>query len=231
MAPLEPLPPAFFDRPTLGVARDLLGCWLVHETPEGVLAGRIVETEGYLQDDPAFHGWGLLDLQTGLLKPTGRGHDLFAPPGRAYVYLIYARYWLLNVVTEREGVGGAVLVRALEPVRGLDAMYRNRPLARRLCDLTSGPGKLTQAMGITNRQHGADLTRPPLYFARPETQPPGPVGVSARIGLTRGIELPYRFFVEGHPCVSPGLPSDIAAQRRKKSPGGAKNLRGLENTR
>src|SRR5690606_33868440 len=104
---------------------DLIGKWLVHETSDGVLAGRIVETEAYLQDDPAFHGWGLLDLQTGLLKPTGRGHDLFAAPGRAYVYLIYARYWLLNVVTEREGVGAAVLIRALEPLVGLDAMYAN----------------------------------------------------------------------------------------------------------
>lgn len=217
---MTPLPASYFDRPTLEVARDLLGKWLVHETAAGTLAGRIVETEAYLQDDPAFHGWNLVDRETGLVKPTGRGYDLFAAPGAAYVYLIYARYWLLNVVTEREGVGAAVLLRALEPTRGLEAMYTHRPHARRDCDLTSGPGKLTQALGITGAQHRSDLTRPPLYFADPEPGRAWEIAVSTRIGLTRGVELPYRFFVPGHPCVSPGVPSDLAAARRAK-----KNLR------
>ncbi len=220
MTPLgaEPLPRAYFDRPTLAVARDLIGVWLVHETPEGVLAGRIVETEAYVQDDPAFHGWNLVDHATGLVKPTGRGYDLFARPGQAYVYLIYAKYWLLNVVTEREGVGGAVLIRALEPTRGLDAMYANRPHARRDRDLTNGPGKLTQALGFDGAYHKVNLTRPPLYFADVEPDVAYPIETSTRIGLTRGVELPYRFFVLNNPYVSPGIPSDLAIARRKQKP-------------
>lgn len=214
---LDPLPSAYFDRPTLDVARDLIGKWLVHETLAGVLAGRIVETEAYLQDDPAFHGWGLVDRETGLVRPTGRAYDLFAAPGKAYVYLIYARYWLLNVVTEREGIGAAVLIRALEPLHGIEQMYANRPHARRDCDLTSGPGKLTQALGIKGETHHRRvLTAPPLYFADPEPDRAHEIAISTRIGLTRGTELPYRFFVPGHPCVSPGVPSDIAAARRRK---------------
>ncbi len=212
---MTPLDTAFFDRDTLQVARALIGKFLVHHTPAGTLAGRIVETEAYLQDDPAFHGWHLVDHQTGLVQPTGRGYDLFRAPGTAYVYLIYGRYWLINVVTEREGIGAAVLIRALEPTHGIETMYRNRLVARRDCDLANGPGKLTQALGITSAEHRQDLTRPPLFFSDLEPGRSLPVDVSTRIGLTRGTELPYRFFIPGHPCVSPGVPSDIAAARRR----------------
>ena len=216
----EPLPPAYFDRPTLDVARDLLGAWLVRETDDGVIAGRVVETEGYTFDDPAYHGWRALDAATGLVVPTGRAHDLFGPPGRAYVYRVYDRHWMLNVVTEREGVCGSVLVRALEPVRGLDALQARRPAARSVRDLCSGPGRLTEAFGIDGATHGADLTQPPLYFARPaEERAPEPVTTSSRVGLTRGIDLPWRFFFAGDPFVSPGVPSDVAAARRRKTGG------------
>jgi DNA-3-methyladenine glycosylase len=223
-----PLPRAYFDRPTLEVARGLVGCWLVHETGGEVLAGRIVETEGYTQDDPAFHGWGLVDLQTGLVRMEGRAYDLFGVPGTAYVYLIYGAYWLLNVVTERAGVGGAVLIRALEPVRGLDAMFARRPQARTVRDLCSGPGKLAQALGVTNDQHGQDLTRPPLYFADPESDWQPEVATSSRIGITRGTEHEWRFFVPRSPFVSPGVPSDVAAARRRatKNPAGRMARRG-----
>lgn len=211
-----PLAADWFARPTLEVSRDLIGCRLVREDAGGGRrVGRIVETEGYLQDDPAFHGWNAIDHATGLLKPTGRGRDLFVAPGRAYVYKIYGRYWLLNVVTEPEGIGGAVLIRAVEPVDGIDAMYEGRPAARRDRDLGSGPGKLTQALGIGPEMHGADLTRPPLYFLPPE-HPTGAIDVTTRIGLTRGIELDYRFFERGNPHVSLGVPSDVAAARRRK---------------
>ena len=216
MPAYAPLPPAFFDRPTLDVARDLLGAWLVREdAEEGVAAGRVVETEGYTFDDPAYHGWRALDPATGLVVPTGRAHDLFGPPGRAYVYRVYDRHWMLNVVTEREGVCGSVLVRALEPVRGLDALFARRASARSPRDLCSGPGKLTEAFGIDGALHGADLTRPPLYFARPDAGPPDePVATSSRVGLTRGVDLPWRYYFAGNPCVSPGVPSDVAAARR-----------------
>ena len=137
-------------------------------------SGRIVETEGYTQDDPAFHGWNAIDHATGLLKPTGRGRDLFVAPGKAYVYKIYGAYWLLNVVTEPLGIGGGVLIRAVEPIDGMDLMYRDRPNAKREKDLGSGPGKLTQALDIGPEFHGTDLTRPPLYFL-PPNQPVGDI--------------------------------------------------------
>jgi DNA-3-methyladenine glycosylase len=180
----------------------------------GELVGRIVETEAYTQDDPSFHGWGIVDRETGLIKPDGRGYDLFGRPGTAYVYLIYARYWLLNVVTEREGVGGAVLFRAVEPLRGLDSMYERREAARDDVDLASGPGKLTQAFDIAKEFHNAELTSPPLYVRTPKEPLCPKVVTSCRIGITRGIELPWRFYVPGSPYVSQGVPSDVAARRR-----------------
>jgi DNA-3-methyladenine glycosylase len=216
---MHPLPPAYFARPTLEVARDLLGCLLVHDAPEGRLAGRIVETEAYTQDDPALHGWKATFGEEGFVVPEGRAADLFAPPGTAYVYLIYYTNWLLNVVTEPEGTAGAVLIRALEPVEGVGAMRANRPAARRDRDLTNGPGKLTQALGVAGAAfHRTDLTRPPLYFAEPEGREPFEVETSSRIGIKRGVERPWRFFVAGHPYVSPGLPSDVAQARQQAKP-------------
>ncbi len=200
---MEPLPEAFFARSTLEVARDLLGRWLVHEHPSGVrLVGRIVETEAYRQDDPAFHGWRLVDPTTGQVRPKGRAYDLFAPPGRAYVYLNYGMYWLLNVVTEPQGVGGAVLIRAVEPLEGIEFIRERRPRARRPRELTGGPGRLTVAFDIDGRYHLRPLTGPPLYFAAGEPVPDAVVATSCRIGLSRGQELPWRFFVQNSPYVS-----------------------------
>lgn len=213
---MTPLPTEFFARPTLEVARDLIGMLLVHEHPEGRLVGRLVETEAYTQDDPAFHGWGIVDRETGLVRPEGRGYDLFGRPGKAYVYFIYYRYWLMNVVTEREGVGGAVLLRAVEPLEGVRTMWSRRAGARRERDLTSGPGKLTQAFDVDKRFHNTPLTHPPLYLAEPFEPASLPVATSSRIGITRGVELPWRFFVPGHPFVSPGTPSDQVKQRGRK---------------
>lgn len=201
---LVPLPASFFDRPTLEVARDLLGRWLVHEHPSGVrLVGRIVETEAYRQDDPAFHGWRLVDPATGRVRPEGRAYDLFAPPGTAYVYLNYGMYWLLNVVTEPEGVGGAVLIRAVEPIAGLDFLRARRPKARRPCELTGGPGRLTVAFDIDGRYHRKPLTAPPLYFAPGKPVSDAEVATSPRIGLSRGTDRLWRFFVRANPYVSP----------------------------
>ncbi len=216
---MQVLSSEFFERNTLEVAPDLIGMLLVHEHESGrLLVGRIVETEAYTQNDPAFHGWGLIDRETGLIRPTGRGFDLFAAPGTAYVYLNYGAYWLLNVVTEPEGRGGAALIRAVEPVEGIEIMRSNRPLARRDRDLTNGPGKLTQAMDIDARYHKTSLTRSPLFFARPDTPQSLAVSTSTRIGLTRGVDLPWRFFVKNNPFVSPGKPSNLVAagkHRRK----------------
>lgn len=213
---MTPLSPDFFARPTLEVARDLLGALLVHETPSGRLAGRLVETEAYTQDDPAFHGWGLVDPATGLLRPEGRAYDLFGAPGTAYVYLNYGVHWLLNVVTEPEGVGGAVLLRGVEPLEGLDVLRAHRPGIGRVRDLTNGPGKLARAFAVDGRMHGRRLTAPPLYLAAGRPVPAAALGTSTRIGLTRGADRPWRFFEVGNPFVSPGVPSDVALARRAR---------------
>ncbi len=208
-----PLPPDYFARPTLDVARALIGARLVREHPSGeTLVGRIVETEGYTQEDRAFHGWGIFDQETRRLKREGRGVELFGKPGTAYVYLIYGCYWLLNVVTEPEGTGGAVLIRAVEPLAGKPLMRELRPGITKDVNLTNGPGKLTLAFGIGGDFHNTPLDGPPLYFAAPETPGDHEIATSSRIGLTKGVEEQWRFFVKGHPYVSPGTPSD---QRKK----------------
>lgn len=213
------LPPAFFARPTLEVAPDLLGALLVHEQSMGErLVGRIVEVEAYTQDDPAWRSWGIVDAATGLVVPEGRGLDLFGKPGTAYVYLCYGRYWMLNVVTEPEGRAGCVFIRAVEPLVGQYVMGERRPAARREIDLTNGPGKLSQAFAIDRRFHGKPLTAPPLFFAEDDAKREWPIATSARIGLHFGVDWPYRFFVKGHPFVSPGVPSDVAAQARRRKP-------------
>ena len=222
LAALAPLPPAFFDRPTLDVARDLLGRLLVYDHPtDGRLVGRIVETEGYTANDPALHGWKATFGDDGYVRAEGRAAGLFAAPGTAYVYLVYYTSWLLNVVTEPEGVPGGVLIRAVEPLLGADAMRERRPAARRERDLTNGPGKWTEAFGIAeesgiarSRFHGTDLTRPPLFFADDPEPVPFDVAVSTRIGLSKGVDRPYRFYMARHPHVSPGVPSDVRVARK-----------------
>lgn len=217
---MTPFDAAFYARSPLDVAPALLGAWLVHETDEGRLVGRIVETEAYTDDDPAMHGWKAIFGDDGRVQPVGRAAALFGPPGTAYVYKIYAKYWLLNVVCEPEGTAGAVLIRAVEPVEGVGAMRERRPAARREVDVTNGPGKLTEAFDLAeapatlrSRFHGTDLTSPPLYVV-PGDSPVGHVQTTSRIGISRGIDLPYRFVVAGHPYVSPGVPSDERVARR-----------------
>lgn len=221
---LDPLPRAYFARPTLDVARDLLGALVVHDHPgDGRLVGRIVETEAYTADDPALHGWKATFGDDGFVRAAGRAAGLFAEPGTAYVYLVYYSSWLLNVVTEAEGTPGAVLVRAVEPVQGVDAMRERRPAARRERDLTNGPGKWTQAFDVAeppgvarSRFHGTDLTAPPLFFAADPGAAPFVTAVSTRIGLSKGIDRPYRFYIARHPHVSPGVPSDLRVARRTR---------------
>jgi DNA-3-methyladenine glycosylase len=172
------LPRSFYARPTVEVARDLLGCYLVH----GQRIGRIVETEAYLGlDDRAAHA------SRGL---TPRTRVLFGPPGHAYVYLIYGMYECLNLVAEPDGTPGCVLLRALEPVQGMDGA---RP---------SGPGKLTMAMGITRRHNGVDVTRGELVVRRPDRPERVRVMATPRVGITHCADWPLRFCVEGNAFVS-----------------------------
>jgi DNA-3-methyladenine glycosylase len=189
-AAVAPLPRSFFTRPAPALARALLGCLLVHDTDEGRVAGRIVETEAYDQSEPASHS------SHGL---TARTRVMFGPAGHLYVYFSYGVHWCANVVAGRKGRGAAVLLRAVEPVLGLELMARLRGLAaegdpRRLA---SGPGRLTQALGIDGSLDGADLCAGPVFIAgRPEGTRPR-VAVTKRIGITKAADLPWRFVVEG----------------------------------
>lgn len=184
------LPREFYARPAADVARDLLGKVLVH----GETSGIIVETEAYLGGaDLASHS------AAGI---TERTRVIFGPPGYAYVYLSYGMHECLNIVAESEGQPGCVLIRALEPVSGLEIMRTRRPAARNTRDLTSGPGKLTQAMGITRAHYGADMTSGNLVVESVATAQPIRVQVTPRIGISKCADLPLRFTVEGNPFVS-----------------------------
>ena len=180
----------FYERPTVEVARDLLGKILVH----GPAAGMIVETEAYLGgDDLAAHS------ARGL---TARTRVIFGPPGHAYVYFVYGMYECLNLVAEPDGKPGCVLIRALQPVAGMDLMRRRRPGAWRLEDLASGPGKLTLAMAVTRAHNGADVTRGELVVRRPAEEHPFEIGVTGRVGIRQCADWPLRFVVRGSRFVS-----------------------------
>jgi DNA-3-methyladenine glycosylase len=181
---------SFYRRPAIEVARGLLGKVLVH----GPTAGIIVETEAYLGgDDLASH------TARGI---TNRTRVIFGPPGHAYVYFIYGMYECLNIVAEPTGQPGCVLIRALEPVIGLDVMQHRRPAARKPEDLADGPGKLTLAMGITRAQNGADVTRGALVVRAASEVTPFEIAVTPRIGITQCADLPLRFLIRGNRFVS-----------------------------
>jgi DNA-3-methyladenine glycosylase len=184
----------FYARPVLEVARDLIGCTVSHAGASGV----IVETEAYHAVEPACHA------HVGL---TPRTRVLFGPPGRAYVYFSYGIHALLNAVCEPDGVGAAVLIRALEPVEGLAAMRARRGLEGRE-ELCSGPAKLTQALGIGLERNDSDLAAGPVRFGpRPAAWRDPAIVTGPRIGITKAADLPWRFCAAGHPCVSRPRPA------------------------
>jgi len=203
-----PLPRAFYDRETELVSRELLGTILVSETPDGVTAGRIVETEAYLgEHDPACHA---------AVGETARTKYLYGPPGTAYIYFIYGAHWCFNAVTRGVGLPSAVLVRALEPVGGVELMRERRHHPRHDRDLTNGPGKLCAALGITGEASGLPLSAPPLMICRGAPVPDADVEVTPRIGITRAADWPLRWFVANDPYVSrtPRRPTRRRASHR-----------------
>jgi len=190
----RPLASSFYDRETELVARDLLGAVLECHTREGVVAARIVETEAYLgEHDLACHA---------AVGRTTRTDPLYGPPGIAYVYFIYGMYWCFNAVTRAEHAPSAVLVRAVEPLVGIDLMRARRPKARRDVDLTNGPGKLCLALGIDARHNRLSLDRAPLLIRAGEPVADRDVTVTPRIGITQSADWPLRWFVTGNPYVS-----------------------------
>ena len=187
----------FYARPVLTVARECIGKVLVHRSPEGETAGRIVEAEAYR---------GPLDLAAhssrGLTKRTAA---MFGPPGHAYIYLLYGISWALNLVVARENQPHAVLIRALEPVRGIELMAQRRKLPPDSRILTNGPGKLTMAMGITGALYGIDLCGPVLFLEEPEVPARVIIGRSERINVDYAGDWalrPWRFYERGNPFVS-----------------------------
>ena len=174
------------------IARFLIGKVVVRETPEGVLSGRIVETEAYVVGDAASHAFRGM---------TPRTRSLFLEPGHAYVYLAYGVSWMLNVSAEAAGIGEGVLIRALEPLEGVALMQRNRG-TERLRDLARGPGRLAQALQIGPWADGLDLcAKGPLYLARGDQQPDD-IGQGVRIGITKDADRHLRFYLRGSPFVS-----------------------------
>lgn len=191
---MTPLSRDFYQRPTVEVAKDLLGKVLVHRQPGVMTAGIIVETEAYLYpDDPAAHSYH---------GPSPRSQPMFGPAGQAYVYLIYGMYHCVNVVTGPEGE--AVLIRALEPVLGIETMKQRRGQEQET-DLTSGPGKLTQALGITLDQNEADLVSSQLQLVESEYSREinsEQITATPRVGITKATERPLRFTVAGSSYLS-----------------------------
>ena len=210
----EPLPTSFYDRETVTAARDLLNCILVRALPEGVTAGRITETEAYTQDDPSSHSHG---------GKRTRNAPMFGPPGHAYLYFIYGAHSCLNAVTNAEGVGEAVLIRALEPLAGVELMHARRGLTetetpagkeaaaerarvRRLQALCGGPGRLCQALGLDRSLNGADLTLGSALWSAPPKEPANPDSILAtpRIGISQAQDYLWRFTLRGDLFTSRG---------------------------
>ncbi len=195
---VKKLPPSFYEQPTLDVATALLGKVLVRVRNGTTLAGKIVETEGYIADiDNACHAYRGM---------TERNKMMFGKAGTAYVYFTYGNHFMLNVVTEPEGKAAAVLIRALEPLKGLDEMKSHRGVEKWV-DLTNGPGKLTQAMGIDRALNGISLQSNLLYIADGETIARKDIVVTARVGISQSKELPWRFYINENKFVSKGKPS------------------------
>jgi DNA-3-methyladenine glycosylase len=188
------LPRDFYARETELVARDLLGCILECHTDAGVASGRIVETEAYLgEHDFACHA---------AAGRTRRTEPLYGPPGTAYVYFIYGVHWCFNAVTREEGLPSAVLIRALEPLTGVDLMYVRRPAARKDHDLTNGPGKLCAALGIDVRHNALPLCRPPILIRLGERVPDDRVLITPRIGIRESADWALRWIIADNPYVS-----------------------------
>lgn len=205
-APL--LPQSFFARSTPVVARELLGAVLVTRIGGVLTAGEIVETEAYLgEDDPGSHA-----ATRGI---TERNRVMYGPPGHAYVYFTYGNHHMLNLVTEPEGLAGAVLVRAIRPVSGAAAMSDRRG-GRAGVDLTNGPGKLASALGIDRALNGAALGDEIAVYEGTSI-PREAVGVSGRVGLSSGHDLPLRFFVRDEQYVSKGRTGPRAPVRARRS--------------
>ncbi|MFZ1976316.1 MAG: DNA-3-methyladenine glycosylase [Bacteroidota bacterium] len=209
-----PLPRSFYLHPTLFVARRLLGCFFVIRRGKEFLAGKIVEVEAYKQNDPASHSFR---------GRTQRNDVMFWKGGHFYVYFTYGMHFCANVVTGPEGTGEAVLIRAVEPFAGIEAMFKNRyglnpipdfpiapslkhPISKSFINLSNGPAKFCKTFGIGRAENGADLIHGNIMIVRGEAYPISSICRSSRIGISEGMEKRWRFFIKGNPYVSKQVP-------------------------
>lgn len=192
---LKKLPRSFYLRPTLKVARELLGCFLIRRIGKQRLIGKIVEVEAYLgTKDPAAHTYR---------GRTQRNEVMFRKGGHLYVYFTYGMHFCSNIVTEEEGVGHAVLLRAVEPIAGISTMERNRGKgALHGLHLTNGPAKMCQAMGIARQENGTDLLGDEIFMAAGEPISRSLIRTSTRIGIRNAVDRKWRFYIGGNPWVS-----------------------------
>lgn len=201
-----PVPPGYFEAPTLTVAKRLLGTRLIRKIQGQWLEGRIVEVEAYHQEgDAASHSY---------CGKTQRNAVMFGPKGHVYVYLSYGVHYCMNVVTEAPGIGAAVLIRAIQPLSGLKAIRQFRPKAKTDRDLANGPGKVCQAFAVGMAENGAGLGSPDLFLAEGPILDSETIGTSSRVGISKAVELPWRFFLAGNPFVSKGKPSALVATKK-----------------
>lgn len=202
----NPLPRSFYNRSALVVAKELLGKLLVRNLDKGLLIGKIVEVEAYLgAKDPASHAYR---------GPTKRNEMMFGEGGHLYVYFTYGMHFCANVVTGKTGVAEAVLLRAVEPLDGIETMLRKRGFASLNRNLTNGPAKLCQAFGIGRNENGTDLLGSEIFIVDAVTSRKEPIGVSTRIGVSRGKEKRWRFFVKGNEWVSKRNNTEYRRQKR-----------------
>ncbi len=192
---------------TVALARFLIGRVVVQDLPAGRLSGRIVETEAYPPGDPAGHHFR---------GPTPRIRSMYLDPGHAYIFFNYGAHFMLNVVSERAGIAAAILIRALEPLEGIELMQRHRKTTR-LLDLTRGPGRLAAALQINRRHDGLDLCAPGSLWLGETSHPIGPIGKAVRIGITRAADQLLRFYERGNPFVSGPKRLLLPVVIRKKS--------------
>ena len=225
MRSFRPLPRRFYEPSAKVVAPALLGHWLIRNTANGPCGGAIVETEAYLVGDPASHG---------APGPTARNRVMFGSPGHGYIYLIYGFHYCMNVVCQPVGVAEAVLIRAVEVDLGEELMRKRRPVEATR-DLTNGPGKLCQAMDIDRRLDGVDLcdSKSRLFIARNPAAEEfqreyGPIVTATRVGLTRAVDLPLRFYLEGSPSVSRRTGRARGARNSERRKPAARRRSGVE---
>lgn len=191
----KPVGRKFYLRDTVTVSKDLLGKLIVRKTKYETLIAKITETEAYRgSDDPASHSY---------LKITKRNKVMFDTGGRVYVYFIYGNYNCFNIVTEKKGTGSAVLIRAAEPVEGIELMKSFRGKIKNIYELTNGPGKLCKALNIDKTFYGKDVTEEgEIFISYPQRKEKFEIVSTKRIGISKGADLPFRFFIKDNPFIT-----------------------------